>query len=84
VAVLGLAPAEDDNGILIYLQELLGVDREVSVAAGLIRFRNAQVVDYLGRDAGDSLQPTGGRVMVPVRGRGVVALRLSGVELNAH
>jgi hypothetical protein len=75
---------EDDNGILIYLQELLGVDREVSVAAGLIQFRNAQVVDYLGRDAGDSLQPTDGKVMVPVRGHGVIALRLSGVELNAH
>ena len=81
VAVLGLMTAEDGAAAIVYLQELAGVERQVSVSSGLVRFRNAQVVDYLERDSGTLLEPRNGRVLVPIRPLGVVALRLSGLEL---
>ncbi len=82
VAVLALEATEDGEGILLYLQELLGVDRDITVGAGLLRFSDARVVDYLGRDAGTQFRPANRQVLVPIRGNGILALRLSGVELN--
>ena len=82
IAVLGITTAYDHDGIIVYLQELLGVDRQVSVRPGVVRFDDARLVDYLERDKGESLQLANDGVMVPVRGRGVTAVRLSGLELN--
>jgi hypothetical protein len=83
VAVLALATAQDDDGLQLYVQELLGVDRDINIAAGLLRFNEARVVDYLGRDIGAPIRSIDGSVRVPIRGHGILALRLSGVELNA-
>ena len=82
VAVLGLITADDGADVIVYLQELAGVERRISVASGLVRFSSAQVVDYLERNGGAPLEPSGGRVLVPIRAHGVVAVRLSGLELN--
>ena len=81
-AVLGIMTAYNHDGIIVYLQELLGVGRQVSVRPGVVRFADARFVDYLERDKGEPLQLTDDGVMVPVRGRGVTAVRLSGLELN--
>ena len=82
VAVLGIVPAEGDGDLIIYLQELLGVDRRVSLGAGVLRFGGARSVDYLGRDRGELPRSPDGTVTVPVGPHGVSALLLSGVELN--
>jgi hypothetical protein len=81
-AVLGIVPAYDRDGVIIYLQELLGVSRQVAVKPALVRFRDAKSVDYLERETGEDLSPTDEGVLVPIRGHGVAAVRLSGLELN--
>jgi hypothetical protein len=80
VAVLGISPINGRDAIL-YLQELLGVGREVSVSAGLARFSLAQPVDLMERPTGEPLVPQDGSVSVPIAGRGITAVRLSGLEL---
>ncbi|UCG87022.1 MAG: hypothetical protein JSW71_00290 [Gemmatimonadota bacterium] len=84
VAVLGMVTAHDGGDAIVYLQELVGVDRQVSVASGLMRFQRARIVDYLERDSGASVEPRDGRALIPIKAHGVVAVRLSGLELNAE
>ena len=83
IAVLGIMTPYNHDGVIVYLQELLGVDRQVSVRPGVVRFDDARLVDYLERDMGEPLRLADAGVMVPVRGRGVAAVRLSGLELNS-
>jgi ethanolamine utilization protein EutQ (cupin superfamily) len=80
--VLGIIPAQSHDGAVVYVQELMGVERQVSLAAGLVRFSRARVVDFLERDQGEWVVPEDGRVMIPIRGSGVTAVLLSGLELN--
>ncbi len=80
VAVLGILPARD--GVVVYLQELLGVRRHVTIRPGLVGFGTAQPVDLLERPIGEPLIPQNGSVAVPVAGHGVTAVRLSELELN--
>lgn len=82
IAIVALTATQDYERIDLYVQELLGLDRDISIGAGLLRFDEARVVDYLGREKGPPLSPVDDTVMIPVRGHGIVALRLSGVELN--
>ncbi|KPJ96383.1 MAG: hypothetical protein AMS18_00970 [Gemmatimonas sp. SG8_17] len=74
VAVLGLVPTPEEDTIILYLQELLGVPRDVSVSWGLIRFGTAQPVDFLERPSGEPLPHRNGTVRVPVAARGVTAV----------
>jgi len=46
VAVLGLVPAEDGAGLILYLQDSIGVGRRVDVQPGLIRFSGGRLVDF--------------------------------------
>ncbi len=82
VVVLGIAKSASPDAAVLYMQELHGIQRDVAVRAGLVRFRWAQQVDLLGREIGSPLEPQNGTVVVPVSGRGVVALQLHGLELN--
>ncbi len=82
VVVLGIAKSAGPDAAVLYMQELHGIQRDVAVRAGLVRFRWAQQVDLLGREIGSPLEPQNGTVVVPVSGRGVVALQLHGLELN--
>ena len=79
-AVLGLKPADDDRGVILYIQELLGVDREIAVGNGILSFASIRTVDFLERDLADLSPPTAGMARVPVPANGVVAVRLLGVE----
>jgi hypothetical protein len=82
VAVLGLVPTFEEGALILYLQELLGVPRDVSVSWGLIRFGVAQLVDFLERPSGEPLRPRNGTVTVPIAARGVTAVRLAALEPN--
>ncbi len=82
VAVLGVVPTSEQDAVILYLQELLGVPRDVSVSWGLIRFGSAQPVDFLERPGGEPLRPQNGTVTVPIAARGVTAVRLAAVEPN--
>ncbi len=82
IAVLGMADSHSHEGVVVYLQELFGVEREVALKSGVVGFREARLVDFLERDLGDPLPKSDETVMVPVRGNGVAAVRLSGLELN--
>ena len=82
VAVLGISPAADDLGVIVYLQEILGVARTVSVAPGILQFRNAETVDFLERYEREIPLLSDGTIQVPMPANGVVAVRLWGLELS--
>jgi hypothetical protein len=71
----------DPDGVIIYLQELIGAARDIIVGPGVLSFRSARRVDFTGRDLGGlPMLPSGGTT-APVRAFGVTAVRLSGIEL---
>ncbi len=85
VAVLGLARAANDDGVVVYLQELLGFAREVSLRPGIIGFRQARQVDALERDLGEAARVSqAGDVwaVASVGANGVAAVRLRDLFLN--
>ena len=84
VTVLGLLPARQEDGAIVYVQETLGVDREVSIEPGVLRFSRAVIVDYVERDREELAVRADGSVLVPVPANGVSAVRLCGLELNAQ
>ncbi|MFQ5703239.1 MAG: hypothetical protein ACE5HT_04380 [Gemmatimonadales bacterium] len=79
-AVLGLKPADDGDGVILFIQELLGVDREIALGQGILRFRSIRTVDYLERGLKELEPPRDGVARVPVPANAVVAVRLTGVE----
>lgn len=82
VGIVGLKPADDGNGIVVYVQETQGTGRFISLGAGLLRFRSARRVDYLERDTGEELAPVPDGVTFHIAARGATALRLLDVELR--
>lgn len=82
VTVLGIAPASEGYGAVAYLQETLGVSRDISVAPGILRFEHAETVDYLERYKEPIPVRPDGAIDLPIPANGVVAVRLSGVELS--
>jgi hypothetical protein len=81
VTVLGLKPAADGYGAVVYLQETLGVSRPVSIGPGILHFRHAETVDYLERYLEQIPVSSDGAIRVLLPANSVVALRLSGLEL---
>jgi hypothetical protein len=81
MAVVGLQPAADGNGAIVYLQELSGRSRIATLGAGVIGFEDARQVDLVERDLGPPamVMRNGLGVMLPARG--VAAVRLLGVTL---
>jgi len=82
ICVVGLRPAADGFGVIAYLQETLGVSRDVAIRPGVLRFRYAEAVDYLERRREDINIRTDGTAHATVPAHGVVAVRLSGLELS--
>ena len=84
ISIIGLKPADDGDGVIVYLQELAGSGRYVSVGAGaaLLGFESARLVDYLERDLEEPTVPVPDGVAVRISAWGVVALRLQGVALR--
>ncbi len=76
VAVLGIKQADNEDGAVVYVQELLGVARNVKLAAGLLGFLGARRVDLIERHL-DVLDVTAEpAVALPLPAHGVVAVRL--------
>jgi hypothetical protein len=80
---LGLQPAEDADGVILYLQDIAGVTRDVGVEPGILQFDDARVVDLVERNVGDRLPVTSDGTMVPLRAFGVTAVRLRGLGLRS-
>lgn len=82
VTVLGIQPASDGYGVIVYLQETLGVARTVSVGPGVLRFTHAEFVDYLERYLEQLPLGAHGAIQVNLPASSVVALRLSGLKVS--
>jgi hypothetical protein len=81
MAIVGLKPADDGNGIIVYVQELLGSSRFATLGAGTVTFQSGRRVDFLERDLEDVSTVPGG-VAFDISAWGVVAVRLLGVGLR--
>lgn len=80
VMLVGVKEADDDFGIILYLQEVMGYTRTIRVSPDMIQFAHARLVDLAERDLGESLDVTEDGVRVPINRFGITALRLA--ELN--
>lgn len=80
VAVLGVEPAGPGETV-VYLQELLGVSRQLRLGPGVLTFESATVLDLSGKalESADADPAAGVTVSLPPRG--VAAVRLRGVVL---
>lgn len=81
VAIMAIRPARDGVGAIAYLQELLGVAREVQLAPGILTFERVLRTDLAERDVAELGSPSAGGVSVPVAAYGFTALRLLGMRL---
>lgn len=82
ITILGIEPRGADR-VLVYLQEVLGIGRRLSLRGGLLRFAEARLADLLGRP-GEPIALDGSRsaVTVSLPAHGVVAVSLHGVTLH--
>ena len=76
VAVLGMKQADNEDGAIVYIQELLGVAREVKIAAGILGFRGARLVDGLERQLGEVPVRADSAVTLSIPAHGVVVVLL--------
>jgi len=82
MAIVGLKPADDGNGIIVFVQELLGSSRFVTLGESVLTFQSGRLVDYLERDLGEVSDVPGG-VAFDIAAWGVVAVRLLDVGLRS-
>jgi hypothetical protein len=82
VAIIGIKPADDGNGVVVYVQELMGSSRYVSLGTGLLTFGAARIVDFIERDTGQEAHPVPKGVLVPLAAWGVAAVRLVDIGLG--
>ncbi len=76
VAVLGMKQAENEDGAIVYVQELLGASRDVKLSAGILGFRGARLVDALERHLGELPVSADPAVTLSLPAYGVVVVRL--------
>jgi hypothetical protein len=81
-AIVGIEPEADGISMIVYLQDLSGTARSLTLGYGLLAFDEARRVDLLGRDIAEPATPVPGGIAVSVRGWGVIAVRLSGLRLR--
>jgi hypothetical protein len=78
---VGIKPADNGNGIIVYVQELLGSNRYATLGTGVLTFQAGRKVDFLERDLEDvSTVPDG--VAFDISAWGVVAVRLLDIGLR--
>jgi hypothetical protein len=82
VTILGVQPAEDGLGAVVYLQETLGVSRDVSFGPGILNFSHAETVDFLERYVEALPLGADGRLSLPLPANSVVAIRVSGLGVS--
>ena len=80
VAVVGVKPADDGVGVVLYLMDLAGLARAVAVRPGVLTFDDATLTDLTERDQRAADRAPAGGVLVPLAERGYAAVRLLGVR----
>jgi hypothetical protein len=81
-AIAGIEPEDGGRSMIVYLQDLSGTARSLTLGYGLLAFDEARRVDMLGRDLAEPASPVPGGIAVSIRGWGVIAVRLSGLRLR--
>jgi hypothetical protein len=81
VAVVGVKPADDGVGVVVYLMDLAGLARTVPVRPGVLAFDGAILTDLTERDRQPADHEAGGGVLVPLAERRYAAVRLLGIRL---
>jgi len=81
VAVVGIKDADDGRGLVVYLMDLAGLAREVTVRPGVLAFEGAMETDLTERDRGTLNPAPSGGVLVPLDAGGYAALRLLGARV---
>ena len=79
VALVGMQPAADGHGVIVYLQELTGRSRNVTLGGGILGFADARLVDLLERDLGSPAMVMKNGVGIALPAYGIAALRLLGL-----
>jgi hypothetical protein len=81
-ALIGLKAADDGNGLVAYVQNLTPDERFVSIGFGLLMWSDAHRVDLREHHIDARAMPVADGVAFTVPGRGVAAVRLTGVRLR--
>jgi hypothetical protein len=81
-AIVGLRPSLDDDSAVIYVQNLNGADRLLTLGHGLLSFDDARQVDFLDRNPGELLTSVPDGFALPSAPWGVTAVRLSGLRIR--
>jgi len=81
VAVVGIKDADDGIGLVVYLMDLAGLPREITLRPGVLAFEGAVQTDLTERDRGPLNPAPSGGVLVPLDAGGYAALRLLGARV---
>lgn len=81
VVVLGLEPGQRERSVVIYLQEVTGRTRAITLGAGLVGFEDARLVNLVGQEQGSPAWAGPDAVGVVLPGGGILGLELLGVRL---
>jgi hypothetical protein len=76
VVVLGIKPADNGDGAIVYMQDLLGVGRDIVLRGGILGFRGARTTDVLERHTGVLPVTLESGVSVRVPAHGIATVRL--------
>lgn len=76
IAVLGVKQADNNDGAVVYVQELLGASRDVKLSAGVLGFRGVRLVDALERHLRELPVSSESSVTLSFPAHGVVVVRL--------
>ena len=82
VAVIGIKPADNGDGAIVFLQELIGATRSVKLTGGILGFRGARHVDFTERHYGELTVSSEPAVTVPLSANGVAVVRLWDLHLR--
>ncbi len=76
IAMLGVKQADNKDGAVVYVQELLGVSRDVRLSAGILGFRGVRLVDALERHLAELPVTSEPSVTLSLPAHGVLVVRL--------
>jgi hypothetical protein len=82
VAVIDIKSADNGDGAIVFLQELIGATRRVKLTGGIIGFRGARRVDLTERHYGKLTVTSEPAVVVPLSANGVATVRLLDLHLR--
>jgi hypothetical protein len=82
IAVVGIKPADDGVGVIVYLMDVGDAARSVPIQPGLLPFHAAVLTDLAERDLQPIAVGTDGAIAVPIERSGYAAVRLLNTEAD--